>query len=206
MDANWLKTQFRLNPGKTRAGLAKALGLEAPAVSKILNGTRQIKAQEYIAMRRFFGLPADGEKASGAARNADSGAYTLAPLESGLEDAGSPAAGAESWTIPAHIFRQRTKAPPEQIRIFTAQESVMAPDVLLGDPVLVDLSDRTPSPPGIFIVSDGLGHIIRRCDYVPHSDPPQIRLSTSSGKAEPLTLPLGKAGILGRVIAKLQWL
>lgn len=206
MDADWLKTQFRFNPGKTRAELAKALGLEAPAVSKILNGTRQIKAQEYIVMRRFFGLPADDEKASGTAGGPGSGTYTLAPLDGGFEDADDPAASAESWTIPAHIFRQRTKASPEQIRIFTAQENVMAPDILLGDPVLVDLSDRTPSPPGIFIVSDGLGYIIRRCEYVPHSNPPEIRLSTSSGKIEPLTLPLGKAGILGRVIAKLQWL
>lgn len=45
-----------MHPKKTKAQLARLLGLEPPAVSKILAGTRQIKAQEYMKMREFFCL------------------------------------------------------------------------------------------------------------------------------------------------------
>lgn len=211
MDSQWLKTQFSVNPGKTKAGLAKALNLDAPAISKILAGTRQIKANEYIGMRKFFGLPVDGEQATSGNRDKS---YVLAPLtkdkeqeekniNQALYDAPVPE---ENWVMPASLFKNRTTANPEQIRIFSIQENAMVPDFMPGEHVLVDLSDVKPSPPGVFLVSDGLGHMIRQCAYVPHSDPPEIKLSAVNSKYEPYTLPLEKTKIIGRVIAKLQWL
>ena len=56
MDSQWLNRQFELYPTKTKARLADVLGLEPPAVSKILKGMRQIKAKEYALMRQYFGL------------------------------------------------------------------------------------------------------------------------------------------------------
>jgi len=201
MDMEWLKTQFRLHPDKSKAGLAKALGLEPPAVSKILSGQRQIKAHEYVAMRRFFGLPSDGERAVGPGRKS----YILSTLGQEMQDT-APAADDDAWVMPASLFENRTKAPPEKIRIFAVQEDAMVPDLQQGERVLVDLSDTRPSPAGIFVVSDGLGHIIRQCEYVPHSDPPALKLSARNGRYEPYTIPLDKAQIIGRVLAKLQWL
>jgi len=208
MDNLWLKAQFAAHPEKSKADLARLVGLDAPAISKILSGARQIKAAEYIAMRRFFGLPVDGEPSPGGGGPDYSGAAVLAPLGGGLSDSGSDlgAMDDDAWVMPARMLARRTSASPEQIRIFTVQENVMMPDFMPGEPVLVDLSSRIPSPPGVFIVSDGIGHIIRQCEYVPHSDPPTIRLSASTGKCEPYTMPFEKAGLIGRVIAKLQWL
>lgn len=196
----WLQTQFRLNPEKTKADLARALELDRPAVSKILAGTRQIKAAEYAAMRRFFGLPVDGERAVRPGQG-----VVLPPLApQGVAD-GAMAAD-EGWVLPATVLASRTRGRPENIRIFTVQESAMAPELLPGETVLVDLSDVTPSPPGIFVVADGLGHVIRRCAHIPQSKPPHIRLSAVDTAYEAYTVPLEKAGIVGRVIAKLQWL
>lgn len=200
MDAQWLKTQFDLHPEKSKAQLAAALKIGAPAVSKMLAGTRQIKAQEYLGMRKFFGLPVDGGKAlRGGSKH-----YVLAPLESGMKEQGSPA-DENAWMIPASLLQGRTKAPPEKIRIFAVQENAMAPDFLSGEHVVVDLSDVSPSPSGVFLVSDGIGHIIRQCEYVPHSKPASVRLSALNARYETHTLPLSKAGLMGRVIAKLQW-
>lgn len=56
MDYKWLQEQFEQFPGKNKAGLARALDMGMPAVSKMLNNTRQIKAREYIIMQRYFGL------------------------------------------------------------------------------------------------------------------------------------------------------
>jgi transcriptional regulator with XRE-family HTH domain len=199
MDSLWLQTQFRLNPEKTKADLADALGLDRPAVSKILAGTRQIKAAEYAAMRRFFGLPVDGERAARPGAT-----VTLQPLTTGLSD--NNAGVDDGWVMPASVLAQRTRGKPENIRIFTVQERAMVPELMPGETVLVDMADVTPSPPGIFVVADGLGHIIRRCAHVPQSNPPQIRITAADAQYESHTIGLSRAGIVGRVIAKLQWL
>lgn len=209
MDARWLKSQLDAHPGKSKAALARAIGLDPPAVSKILAGKRQIKAQEYLAMRAFFGLPSDGERAAlrGGGTAAGQSAYVIAPLSPGMHDrADRQDEEAEPWIMPASLFENRTRAAPDKIRIFAVHGDAMAPDLSPGEQVLVDLSDTTPSPPGLFVVSDGMGPIIRQCEYVPHSDPPEIRLSARNGKYAPYTVPLRKAAISGRVIAKLQWL
>jgi hypothetical protein len=43
-------------PGKSKGGLAKALGRAAPAVTGILNGSRQIKARELPIIREYLEL------------------------------------------------------------------------------------------------------------------------------------------------------
>jgi len=205
MDAEWLKTQFTVNPDKSKADLARALGLEPPAISKMIGGKRQIKAHEYVAMRRFFGMPTDGARAAAGGVGSESGSsYTLGPL-SDMQDS-APAIEQESWVMPAHLFENRTTAPPEQIRIFSVHGDAMMPDFRPDERVLVDLSDTKPAPAGDFVISDGMNHIIRQCEYVPHSDPPQVRISARDGKYAPYVAALDQAAIIGRVIAKLQWL
>ena len=204
MDSQWLKMQFDLHPDKTKAALAKALGLEPPAISKIIKGTRQIKAQEYVMMRRFFGLPSNDDKAQ---RDKDPISYTLAPLEArdGLAEGATEAEGGE-WVIPADILIARTSAAPHQIKIFQIRETIMEPDFKQGEYVLVDLSDCVPSPPGTFIVSDGFGHMARFCEFVPNSKPPEVRVSAKNNGFLPQILTLSDFTIVGRIIAKLQML
>ncbi|MCK5285217.1 MAG: hypothetical protein KAJ86_06505 [Alphaproteobacteria bacterium] len=204
MNSQWLKAQFKLNPDKTKAGLAKAMKLEPPAISKILKETRQVKAHEYIEMRRYFGLPIDGEKS--IIQNGDG--YVISPLSShdGFKDQKSynSEAGSE-WVIPADILGQRTKAPPEKVKIFQIQENTMEPDFRHGEHVVVDLSDIEPSPPGVFIVSDGFGYLIRQCEYLPQSKPPEIKVSAKDSSFLPQILKKYEFKMVGRVIAKIQW-
>ena len=201
MDSQWLKTQFDLHPDKSRADLARALELDPPAISKILAGGRQIKAHEYVAMRKFFGLPTDGERA------VTGSSYRLQTLATGMaekERADDQDAWQDAWIMPASLLESRTDAPPEKIRIFTIRDNSMEPDFMVGAQVLVDLSDITPSPPGVFILSDGLGHVLRQCDIIPGETPLQVNVLAKSGTA--FRLPLNKAAIVGRVIARLDWL
>lgn len=204
MDSQWLKMQFDLHPDKTKAALAKALGLEPPAVSKIIKGTRQIKAQEYMIMRRFFGLPSNEDRPP---RSDEPGGYKIAPLQAagGLGEADGALEGAE-WVIPAEILIARTSAAPNQIKIFQIRETIMEPDFKQGEYVLVDLSDCVPSPPGAFIVSDGFGHMARFCEFIPKSKPPEVRVSAKNNGFLPQTLTLSDFNIVGRIIAKLQML
>ncbi len=201
MDGKWLKTQFDAHPDKTKRGLAKTLGLEPPAISKILAGTREIKAREYKCMREYFGLPIDGDRAT-----APPTGYVLKPLNNTLQEPLGQPREQDNWIMPASILAAHTQSPPEQIKIFSISENAMAPDFLRGEQVLVDLSDKKPSPPGAFIISDGLSQIIRQCEIVPHSAPPQIKISARREQYESYTVSLDDPTIIGRVIAKLQWL
>lgn len=202
MDSQWLKTQFSVHPDKSKAALADALGLEPPAISKMIKGTRQIKAQEYIQMRRFFGLPTDGES---ALTKTLSTAYTIQPLDARLDDLKEDSGGGpQNWILPAEILNTRTQAPPDKIRIFQVRENVMEPLLRQGEHVLVDLSDKTPSPPGCFVISDGFGFMIRDCAYVPQSEPPKIRISAAKTDFQSQILQKDEFEITGRVIAKLQ--
>lgn len=198
MDSQWLKTQFDLHPDKSRADLARALELDPPAISKILAGGRQIKAHEYVAMRKFFGLPTDGERAVAAS------SYRLQTLPTTGMAEKDRADDQDAWIMPAHLLESRTDAPPEKIRIFTIRDNSMEPDFMVGAQVLVDLSDTTPSPPGVFILSDGLGHVLRQCDIIPGETPLQVNVQAKNGTA--FRLPLAKAAIVGRVMARLDWL
>lgn len=197
MDATWLKTQFELNPAKTRADLARALALDPPAISKILAGTRQIKAHEYVAMRRFFDLPTDGHKA------ATRGSYQLQTLQAGLSEQ-EVSEDQDAWIMPARLLESKTTAPPEKIRIFTVRDNSMEPDFAVGTQVLVDLSDNMPSPPGVFVMSDGVGPVLRQCDIVPGEKPLMVNISSRSGVS--FRLPVENVHITGRVIARLEWL
>ncbi len=196
MDSLWLKTQFQLYPEKTRADLARALTLNPPAVSKILAGNRQIKANEYIAMRRFFGLPIDGLRATGRV-------YRLQALPQRPSEPEEPEEQ-DAWIMPARLLESKTQAPPEKIRIFTVRDNNMEPDFMVGSQVLIDLSNVMPSPPGAFVMSDGIGHVLRQCDVVPGETPLQISVSSRSGVS--FRVPLERANIIGRVIARLEWL
>ncbi len=205
MDSQWLKRQFDCNPEKSKAGLARLLRLEPPAISKILSGTRQIKAQEYNMMRQYFDLPVDGED---TALKIPENAYrldTLAGQDNILEDSSSGTTH-DSWIIPADILSARTHTPPEQIKIYSVIESVMEPDFKRGEHVLIDLFDTKPTPPGSFIISDGFGIMVRNCAYIPNSNPPEIKISASSKSFQTQSLQEDDFKIIGRIIAKLQWL
>ncbi|MCB9982591.1 MAG: S24/S26 family peptidase [Rhodospirillales bacterium] len=163
---------------------------------------RQIKATEYVEMRRFFGMPSDGRKAVQNAQNA----YVVGPLrhETGLADGD---AGTNSqWVIPAQIISGRTKATPENIKSFEVGDNLMAPEFQRGEHVLVDLSDLSPSPPGAFVVSDGFGTMIRNCERMAGSDPVRVRISALKDSFSTREALEKDAQIIGRVIAKLQWL
>ncbi len=99
-----------------------------------------------------------------------------------------------------------TGSEPKNIKNFRVEDNMMAPEFNCDEHVLVDLSDCTPSPPGTFIVSDGFGFLLRNCEPVPNSDPVKIKITALKDSFEPQTLTLDEFQIIGRVIAKLQWL
>ena len=50
----------------------------------------------------------------------------------------------------------------------------MMPTLHDGDIVLV--GRRTPTPPGVFVLYDGMGLVAKRVEHITNSDPPRVRI------------------------------
>jgi plasmid maintenance system antidote protein VapI len=57
---DWLKAGLK-RPGKSNVGLAKALGIDASAVSRMLKGDRKLKLEEVAGAAAYLGLDPPGQ-------------------------------------------------------------------------------------------------------------------------------------------------
>lgn len=73
-----------------------------------------------------------------------------------------------------------------------------------GEKVIVNRMDRVPSPPGIFVLWDGMGLVLKRVEYIPHSDPPKVRILSDNPRYAPYERTVEEAFIQGRVIGSWQ--
>ncbi len=111
----------------------------------------------------------------------------------------------ERWVVPTGLLRAHTTAGHEHLRIIRVYGDSMLPVFRPGDRLLVDTSDRLPSPPGIFVLWDGLGIVVKRLEFVPYSDPATIRLISDNTSYETYSRALSEITINGRVIGRWDW-
>ncbi len=72
--------------------------------------------------------------------------------------------------------------------------------------MLVDTGDRMPSPPGIFVVWDEPGLVVKRIQVLPHSEPPQVKITVDNAKSTiPTSARSRRPYIQGRVIGQWRW-
>jgi hypothetical protein len=110
------------------------------------------------------------------------------------------------WQVPSGIVRGYSTAPANELRIITVMGDSMEPTLQPGQRVLVDTGDRMPSPPGVFVVWDGLGLVVKRIQVLPHSEPPRVRITSDNAKYDAYERTLDEAYIQGRVIGQWRWL
>ena len=82
-----------------------------------------------------------------------------------------------SWGLPVEYVDAELKLDADKIMIVEVITDSMAPKLLAGQRIVVDTSDRTPSPAGIFYLHDGVGPNFMRLAHVPYSDPPKVEMS-----------------------------
>src|SRR5690349_13033260 len=110
------------------------------------------------------------------------------------------------WQLPADFFRGHGTSPATELRIVTVVGDAMEPVLQPGQRVLVDIGDRKPSPPGLFLVWDGQGLTIKRLQLLPHCEPPRVRLAVDNPAYAAEERLLDEAHIQGRIIGQWRWL
>lgn len=109
------------------------------------------------------------------------------------------------WSMPRSLIEAHTHTQPSGLRIVTVYGDSMEPTYHPGQRVMVDPEDRSPSPPGIFIVWDGLGLVLKRVEVIPQTEPVRVRLMSDNDHYTPYEVTLDEAYIQGRVIGGWKW-
>ncbi len=125
---------------------------------------------------------------------------SMAGLGSGNEVEITQADADAVFTFPATGFREQYGAMPEGVIIDEVRGDSQTPTLNPGQRIMINLRDRKPSPPGFFLVWDGLGMVLKRIELIPGSNPPTIRLLSDNPRYPSYERTLDEAQISGRVI------
>jgi phage repressor protein C with HTH and peptisase S24 domain len=109
------------------------------------------------------------------------------------EQGGKPYHFQRSW------IRYKLRAKPADLRIMHVEGDSMLPTLHHGDIVLVDLARRAPTPPGIFVLHDGMGLVAKRLDHIPNTDPPRVRIISDNPLYSPYEGTAEEVNIIGRI-------
>ena len=110
-------------------------------------------------------------------------------------------AGADgALAFPASLLRRITAAPANRLRLITISGDSMAPTLEHGDMVMVDTNRTSPSPPGIFVLDDGVGLVAKRVDVIPNSRPQMLRLSSDNPAYSNYQRRIDEVRVIGRVV------
>jgi transcriptional regulator with XRE-family HTH domain len=105
----------------------------------------------------------------------------------------------ESLRFLARWVRETFKVQPDDLRIMRVEGDSMEPTLLDQDTVIVDLTKKTPSPPGIFVLHDGMGLVAKRVEIVPRSDPLRLRIVSDNSRYAAYDVTVDEANIVGRI-------
>lgn len=111
-----------------------------------------------------------------------------------LAQEGQPYCFRHAW------IKEHLGIAPGVLRMLTVRGDSMEPNLCHNDVVLVDISKKTPSPPGIFIIFDGAGLTAKRLEYVPDARPVRVRVLSDNPQYSSYEQLLEDASIIGRVV------
>lgn len=109
------------------------------------------------------------------------------------EENGKPYHFQRSW------IARDLKANPANLRIMHVEGDSMMPTLHSGDAVLLDLSRRSPTPPGIFVLFDGMGLVAKRLEHIPNHNPPKVRVISDNALYKPYERTAEEVNIIGRI-------
>lgn len=113
---------------------------------------------------------------------------------------GEEPASSAALSFPPSLLRQITAAPANGLRLISISGDSMAPTLEHGDMVMIDTNRTIPSPPGIFILDDGVGLVAKRVDAIPNTRPQMLRLSSDNQAYSNYQRRIDEVRILGRVV------
>ncbi len=111
-----------------------------------------------------------------------------------IEVEGEPYFFRKTW------IRDKLGVKPADLRIIWVRGDSMEPTLCNRDIILVDTTKRYPSPPGIFILFDGMGLVAKRLEMVSGSDLKNVLIKSDNPHYAAYTRSIEEINIVGRVV------
>lgn len=188
--------------GKTQAGLANAMGINPSGVNRLLKGDRQIKAVELSKIAAYLGEPSPGGEM--LPQEIPDEIFPVPELTVELSAGGGAVVEREEvhrhWYFARDILRYEIGVEPSAAKIIRVKGDSMNGVLEDRDLVMIDSTDRNPSPPGVFALWDGFGDVIKRVEHIPNSDPPRVVISSAHEGYRTYEMTADEIRIIGRVV------
>lgn len=106
----------------------------------------------------------------------------------------------EPYRFNASWLRESFNVDAGSLRMLAINGDSMEPIICHNDIVMINTSQQTPSPPGIFILYDGAGLFAKRLEYVYSNKSEHIRIISDNPRYSIYERPSAELSVVGRVV------
>jgi phage repressor protein C with HTH and peptisase S24 domain len=111
----------------------------------------------------------------------------------------------DTWQFPTDWLKSEIRGSDlGRLYILTLEGDSMAGTLEPGDKVIVDTARLAPSPPGLFIVHDGISLVAKRLEYISGTEPPRVRVISDNRHYPVEEHALNEIHIRGRIMGRWQ--
>ena len=94
-------------------------------------------------------------------------------------------------------IHKKLRSRPEDLRAVFVKDDGMHPTFMQGDMMLINITLKSPNPPGIFILFDGAGLVVKRLEMI---DKDRIRVLSDNDKYTSYEREISTTNITGKVV------
>ncbi len=109
------------------------------------------------------------------------------------------------WGFPTGWLRSELRGrTSRKLYVITVEGDSMKGTLDDGDKVLIDTERLAPSPPGLFILHDGVALVAKRLEFIEGSEPARVRIISDNARYQAYERTVDEMKIVGRVVARWQ--
>lgn len=104
------------------------------------------------------------------------------------------------WPFLTEYIDSELRLRGSELALISVKGDSMEPTLRSGDRILIDLTDRNVSQPGLFVLWDGDGRVVKRVERIPASQPPRLSLRSDNPLHGEYQVPAELVHVIGRVV------
>lgn len=147
--------------------IAKVIGRERSAATKLLSGVRRVQADELVPLAELIG---EYEREAGDLGDQPTSlvrSYVeveVLPTYAGMGGGGSGDDDRSVALLPRQLVEDDLRAKPGDLLVINLRGNSMEPIFFHGDQVVIDKRDKNPAQPGPFALWDGDGYVVKNVE------------------------------------------
>lgn len=104
------------------------------------------------------------------------------------------------WPFSRRYLVDELRLSPAQLCIVEVVGDSMEPTLRPGDRVMVNMADKRVSQPGLFVLWDGDGTVVKRLELIPNSKPQRLNRISDNSLHQSYVVVASETIIVGRVV------